>query len=129
LTVAAADRLRHAEETTMPRPATLACAVLSLIACNGMAPTAAANAAVSFHLDAPLCSMSLPVRFSIDGVVVGVDTFRVNLAPNHLDSRTFPTTAGPHVLGAYAFTGTWRDSTVTVRSDAVTVDTLGFYCS
>ncbi len=69
------------------------------------------------------------MRFSIDGVVVGVDTFRVNLAPSHLDSRTFPTTAGQHVPGAYAFTGVWPDSTVIVQSGAVTVDTLGFYCS
>ena len=73
--------------------------------------------------------MSLPVRFSIDGVVVGVDTFRVNLPPNHLDSRTFPIAAGQHVLGAYAFTGTWPDSTVNVPSGRATVDTLGFYCS
>ena len=87
------------------------------------------DADCQFHLDAPFCSISLPVRFSIDGVVVGVDTFRVNLAPNRLDSRSFPTTPGQHVLGAYAFTGTWRDSTVIVKSGATTVDTLGFYCS
>ena len=107
----------------------LACGLFPLLSCGGGTPTATSRSAVSFHLDAPFCSMSLPVRFSIDGVVVGVDTFRVNLAPNRLDSQSFPTTPGQHVLGAYAFTGTWRDSTVIVKSGATTVDTLGFYCS
>ena len=73
--------------------------------------------------------MSLPVRFAIDGALVGVDTFRVNLSPNHLTSRAFSTSAGPHVLSAFAFSGTWPDTTVTLIPGATLVLTLPFYCS
>ena len=113
----------------MRRFVTLAGGLLLGLACSEAPATSVLPSAVSFHLDASFCSMRLPVRFSIDGVVVGVDTFLVNLAPNHLDSQSFPATPGQHVLGAYAFAGTWRDSTVIVTSGATTVDTLGFYCS
>jgi len=89
----------------------------------------ALESTVSFQLVAPLCSMALPVRFSIDGALVGIDTFRVNLANPHLITRSFSAPAGRHVLSAYAFTGMWPDTTVTIMSGVPLVDTLSFYCS
>ena len=90
------------------------------------------TAQVHFVLDAPLCSSTIPVSFSIDGAVVGVDTFRVHYPPNHTESRTFSVTLGAHVLGARtfgAFSYAWRDTVVIASSRAITTDSLPFYCS
>ena len=106
----------------------LALGCLLLVSCGGAEPIAP-ESTVFFRLNAPLCSMALPVRFSIDGTVVGIDTFRVNLPNPHLTTRGFPTSAGRHVLGAFAFTGVWPDTTVTLRQGVAMTDTLPFYCS
>ena len=73
--------------------------LLAGVACSGSAALTP-RAAVSFTIDAPLCSMTLPVVFSIDKVEVGTDTFVVQLRNEHLTSRTFETSVGQHVLSA-----------------------------
>ena len=100
----------------------------ALLACGGTDPVVQ-QSTVFFKLNAPFCSMALPVRFSIDGTVVGVDTFRVNLSNPHLTTRGFTAASGRRVLSAYAFTGTWPDTTVTLAPGAALTDTLSFYCS
>ena len=106
----------------------LAGVAIALFACSSTRPDEA-EASVYFRLDAPLCSMALPVRFSIDGALVGVDTFRVNVSNPHLTTRAFTATAGRHVLSANAFAGTWPDTTVRLQAGAALTDTLSFYCS
>ena len=101
---------------------------LTLAACGSTSPSDQLST-VYFRLDAPFCSMALPVRFSIDGAVVGVDTFRVNVNNPHLTTRGFTAAAGTHVLSAYAFNGTWPDTTVTLVPGVALTDTLPFYCS
>lgn len=101
---------------------------LLLVACGGTDPITQ-ESAVFFRLDAPLCSMVLPVNFSIDGTLVGIDTFRVNVSNPHLTTRGFPASPGRHVLSAYAFRGVWPDTTVTLRPGIAMTDTLSFYCS
>jgi hypothetical protein len=91
---------------------------------NGPDPT------VSFLIDAPLCSSTIPVQFSIDGALVGTDTFVVHYGPEHLMSRAFATAAGQHTLSARTLNGyLWPDKTVTVGAGQAVVDTLPFYCS
>ena len=107
---------------------TIAASGLVLAACGATNP-AAQPSTVFFRLDAPFCGMSLPVRFSIDGNVVGVDTFRVNLSNPHLTTRGFSAASGRHVLSAFAFAGTWPDTTVTLVPGVALTDTLPFYCS
>ena len=107
----------------------VSCAATIVCACSE--PTAP-QAQVRFLLDAPLCSSSLPVQFFIDGVMVGTDTFRVHLAPDHTTSPAFPVSPGLHILGARttgAFIYTWPDTRVTATPGAVATDTLPFYCS
>jgi hypothetical protein len=106
----------------------LAVAVLVLAACSSTSSLDDPST-VFFQLDAPLCSMALPVRLSIDGTVVGVDTFRVNVANPHLTTRGFRATPGRHLLSAFAFNGTWPDTTVTLSPGFALTDTLSFYCS
>ena len=104
-------------------------ALVTLVACRGSVPTAP-RATVYFALDAPLCSSVLPVQFLIDNALVGTDTFRVNLAPNHTTSAAFPTSAGSHTLGARVVGGyVWADTVVILSAGAVLTKTLPFYCS
>ena len=86
---------------------------------------------VSFMIDAPLCSSRIPVELSIDGALVGTDTFVVNLGTEHLRSRAFATSAGQHTLSArVTFNGyTWPEKKVTIGAGQAVVDTLPFYCS
>jgi hypothetical protein len=85
---------------------------------------------VSFMIDAPQCSSTIPVQVSIDSVLVGTDTFVVHYGPEHLMSRAFATSAGQHRLSARTFNGyTWPDKTVTIGAGQAVVDTLPFYCS
>ena len=89
------------------------------------------RATVAFQLDAPLCSSVIPVKFAIDDVIVGADTFRVHLANEHTRSSAFTTTTGPHKLGG-GIPGSpngWFDTTVTLRAGQAFTDTLHFYCS
>jgi len=104
-------------------------AAVVLAACATIEP-APPQATVYFVLDAPLCSSQLPVEFTIDGALVGTDTFRVNLAPNHTTSRAFATSAGQHTLGARVVGGyVWTDTTVTLAAGQIFNDSLPFYCS
>lgn len=104
-------------------------ALVALVACRSSVPTAP-QATVYFALDAPLCSSVLPVQFLIDNALVGTDTFRVNLAPNHTTSAAFPTPAGSHTLGARVVGGyVWADTVVMLSAGAVLIRTLPFYCS
>ncbi len=106
----------------------VAVAIAFLAAC-GTDP-AAPPATVSFLLDAPLCSSSLPVQFSIDAVVVGTDTFRVHLPPDHVASAGFAVGAGTHTLGARVIGGlVWPDTTVTLAPAQAFTRSLPFYCS
>ena len=107
----------------------LAGIAFAVFACNSE-PAGPAAARVYFVLDAPLCSSQLPMRFEIDGVLVGVDTFRVNLAPNRTKSRAFSVPAGSRTLGARVDGGfEWPDTTVMLEAGKAFSDTLPFYCS
>lgn len=108
----------------------LARAAVALLAPGCGSATADDQAKVYFELDAPLCSSILPVEFRIDGQVVGLDTFRVHLPPDHIRSRGYPVTAGEHDLGASVIGGfVWADSQVTVGPGQSATRILAFYCS
>lgn len=95
--------------------------------CGDCAPDVAT---VIYQLDAPLCSSQLPVEFSIDSALVGSDTFRVNLSPNHTQSRPFAVSAGRRRLGARVVNGyIWPDTVVQLVGGQVFTDSLPFYCS
>jgi hypothetical protein len=111
--------MRHAARSTL-----LLAAVVTLAACTDPAP-----AAVDFLIDAPLCSSRIPVEFSIDGRVVGTDTFLVHLAPEHIRSRVFTASPGQHTLHAATNLYAWPDKTVTLTDGQSVTDTLPFYCS
>lgn len=106
--------------------------LIALAACTAEDPVAPSSS-VYFYLDAPLCSSTIPAHFYIDGVRVGSDTFRVNLAPEHLTSPAFETTAGHHMLGARGSLGAveyvWPDTTVDLTAGGVLVHSLPLYCS
>ena len=102
-------------------------AVITLTACTIVDP--APGAAVDFLLDAPLCSSRIPVEFSIDGTVVGTDTFFVHLAPEHIRSHLFGASPGRHTLHAATNLYAWPDKTVTLSDGQSVTDTLPFYCS
>ena len=105
--------------------------VFALAACNGDDPSVP-PVSVRFVIDAPFCGLTFPVAFSIDGAVVGTDTFRVHLPPNHVESKVFSVAPGAHILGATTFGGftyAWRDTTINAKPGASVVDSLGFYCS
>ena len=102
---------------------------LAFIACS-RSGVAAPSGTVQFVLVAPLCSSIIPVQFSIDGVKVGTDTFRVAVPGVHATSRGFPAPAGEHMIGAQV-TGVyvWPVTTVTVGAGQTVADSLAFYCS
>ena len=77
------------------------------------------------------CSSTIPVQFFLDGVQVGVDTFRVAVAGgDHVTSGPFTTSVGQHAVGARTAGGyVWPDTTVSLSPGAVFVDSLPFYCS
>jgi hypothetical protein len=106
----------------------LGTAALPLLACHR--ETVAPGATVYFTIDAPLCSMRLPVVFSIDSVQVGTDTFSVHLTPSHVTSSGFPVPAGAHRLSALVPGGyAWPGRVVTLGAGGVFTDSLPFYCS
>jgi hypothetical protein len=87
---------------------------------------------VDFLIDAPLCSMSLPLAFTIDGAQVGVDTFEVHYGPGNDRSRNFETTAGSHQLAVRFFPSgnlIQQDSSVTLLAGDTYTFRFGFYCS
>lgn len=103
--------------------------VLALAACGEDA--VAPPATVYFVIDAPLCSSVIPVEFFIDDALVGTDTFRVNLFPEHLMSAGFEISGGSHTLGARVTANgyLWPDTTVNVPAGEVFENSLPFYCS
>jgi hypothetical protein len=102
--------------------------ILLLTGCGDDA--AAPHATVYFVLDAPLCSSVIEARFSIDGVTVGSDTFRVRLPPDDTVSAAFQTRAGTHILGAEVVGGlVWADTTVRLTAGETFERLLPFYCS
>jgi hypothetical protein len=87
---------------------------------------------VDFLIDAPLCSMTLPISLTVDGAQVGVDTFEVHLGPGNIRSRAFETTSGSHQLAVRFFPSgnlIQEDSTVTLRAGDAYTFRFGFYCS
>ena len=104
--------------------------IAAAIACGGNG-TSTPQAAVYFVLDAPLCSSVVPMRFSIDNTVVGLDTFRVNLAPNHTTSHAFFTTPGMHVVSGVGVNGgfVFPARSVSLTDGASFMDTLSTSCS
>lgn len=98
-------------------------AALPGISCD--APAAPAPT-VRFEVDAPLCSgVHFPLRFSIDGVVVGQDTL-----VHGASSDPYLTTSGAHDLLAEFLTApTQRDTTVTLGAGERFRMVLDFYCS
>lgn len=102
--------------------------LIGLAACDKL--SAPETATLYYVLDAPLCSSQLPVQFRVDNVLVGTDTFRVNLAPNHTKSDAFVIPAGTHTVSARVVGGlVWPDTLVDMSAGAVIQDTLPFYCS
>ncbi len=101
----------------------------SLTACQAVEPVVP-HATVSFVLDAPLCSSTLPVQFFIDSSQAGTDTFYVGLTPAHTISRGFGVPPGQHAIGARVVAGfVWPDTLVTLAAGEFFADTLHFYCS
>jgi hypothetical protein len=101
----------------------------SIAACHG-ATTPVRAPVVNFTIDAPLCSMALPVIFSIDHRDVAIDTFLVHLAHDHLTAGPFATSAGDHVLSARSVAGyVWPDRSVSLGAGSTFTDSLPFYCS
>jgi hypothetical protein len=114
----------------MPRAALstlLLAAVSAVAACTIVDP--APGGTVDFLIDAPLCSSRIPMEFSIDGTIVGTDTFLVHLAPEHVRSRAFATSPGNHTLHVRGGLFVWPDKTVTLTDGQSMTDTLPFYCS
>lgn len=104
----------------------------------GCSSPTAVQSTVQFSLDAPFCSSVIPAQFYIDDVLVGTDTFRVHLTPEHLMSRSFTVAPGTHTLGArVGFLGVvgfspWpatADTVVAVGAGASVTRVLPFYCS
>ena len=121
--------------TTAPamRALSVALCLAMHLALTGCYPSDATNpsATVYFLLDAPLCSSVIPVRFNIDGVTVGTDTFLVGLPSPHVKSRGFLTNPGQHLLKADMLPGTvvWPAKSVRLEAGFAFTDTLPAYCS
>jgi hypothetical protein len=108
-----------------------AVAAAGLLGCRGMEPARVAT--VYFSLDAPFCGMALPVEFYVDSLLVGSDTFRIHLPPDHTTSSAFSTAPGTHRLGARASIGVgyyvWPDTIVSLGAGLTFTRSLPFYCS
>lgn len=114
-------------------PRSCAAAAVTLLASLALACTGSSTPprpVVYYTIDAPFCGMKLSAVFSIDGRDVGVDTFVVHLAGEHITAGPFATSAGQHVLSARTTTGyLWPDRAVSLTVGAVFTDSLPFYCS
>jgi hypothetical protein len=104
-------------------------AVTGVVACQHAATTEPA-ARVHFVIVPQACSSVLPVEFSIDGRLVGTDTFRVAVVSPRTTSRDFETSPGQHVVGARVAGGfVWPNQTLSMAAGAVVADSLPFSCS
>ncbi len=102
---------------------------VALAACKSAA-ISAPSASVSFVFAPQTCSSIVPVHFSIDGIEVGVDTFRVAVNDgDHLTSRAFAASPGQHSLSARTDRFTWTSVTVALAAGQAFTDSLPFYCS
>jgi hypothetical protein len=109
------------------RRAAIGVLVVGLAACDDPLP----SPRVDFQIDAPLCSSIIPTTLWVDGLQVGVDTFRVNYGPEHERTQPFETAAGNHKLAVRHPNGALiqEDSTVALRAGDQYTFTFGFYCS
>jgi hypothetical protein len=108
------------------RTCTATVGLAALVACDPLPPPK-----VDFAIDAPLCSMILPVSLRIDDVQVGVDTFEV-FGATLVHSPQFETTSGSHVLAVHFFPSghlIQEDSAVTLAAGDSYTFRFGFYCS
>lgn len=109
-----------------------ALAAAGMLACRATEP-ARGPATVYFSLDAPFCGLAMPVEFYVDSLLVGTDTFRIHLAPDHTTSRGFVAASGTHRLGARAVVGpgyyVWPDTVVSLGAGLTFTRSLPFYCS
>lgn len=104
-------------------------AAVGVVACQHTATTEPA-ARVHFVIVPQACSSVLPVEFSIDGRLVGTDTFRVDVAGPRMTSRDFEASPGSHVVGARVTGGfVWPNQTLSMAAGAVVSDSLPFSCS
>jgi hypothetical protein len=104
-------------------------AATGVVACQHSATTEP-SARVHFVIVAQTCSSILPVEFSIDGRLVGTDTFRVDVVSPRTTSHDFETSPGQHVVGARVTGGfVWPNQTLSMAAGAVVTDSLPFYCS
>ena len=104
-------------------------AAVGVVACQHTATTEPA-ARVHFVIVPQACSSVLPVEFSIDGQLVGTDTFRVDVVNPRTTSRDFDTSPGSHVVGARVTGGfVWPNQTLSMAAGAVVADSLPFSCS
>jgi hypothetical protein len=102
---------------------------VAVAACKS-ASISAPSASVSFVFAPQTCSSIVPVHFSIDGIEVGVDTFRVAVNDgDHLTSHAFAVSPGQHSLGARTDRFTWTSVTVALAAGQAFTDSLPFYCS
>jgi len=103
----------------------IALLAMALVGASCDAPTGASTA-VGFEVDAPFCSgVQFPLRFSIDGYIVGEDTLG-----NGGSSKAFATPPGTHYVHAtFLSVPTTRDTIVTLQQGEKFWMTLDFYCS
>jgi hypothetical protein len=107
----------------------LALSIVVLVACK---TDPFQMAKVDFLIEAPLCSMTLPVSLTIDGEQVGVDTLVVNYGPPHERTRAFDVFAGTHQLAVRFYPSgilIQEDSVVTLAHGDSYTFRFGFYCS
>ena len=113
----------------MRRTALIAISVAAVAACQTDPFT---SPKVDFLIEAPLCSMTLPVSLTIDGTQVGVDTLIVNYGPPHMRTRAFETFPGSHRLAVRFYPSgnlIQEDSVVTLAPGDSYTFRFGFYCS
>jgi len=102
---------------------------MGVAACKS-ATIPAPSASVSFVFLPGTCSSVVPVHVAIDGIDVGVDTFKVAVnGGNRLVSRLYSTSAGQHSLSAHTDRYMWPAATVSVGAGQTVADSLPFYCS
>jgi hypothetical protein len=110
-------------------PTLILAAAAALAACTVVDPTPGAT--VDFLIQPYACSSRIPVEFTIDGKIVGVDTFLVDITPvDHVRSREFTVSPGQHTVHARTGFGyVYPDHTLMLASAQAATDTLPFYCS
>ena len=99
-------------------------ATVAVLSCRDA--TAPATAFIQFKVDAPFCGGSpIPVRFSVDHVVIGTEMLR-----HGQTSQQFRTTAGPHGISTSVYTAPFTsDSTVTLPAGGTMTYPVSVYCS